>query len=81
MIERALGIALRKRPVQPDQVELLVSRIVRQLESLGRPLRAYIGMRHWSPWIEDTVRDIAAELFASLDDERLMDVLRRNREN
>ena len=34
-LERSLGIALRKRPVQPDQVELLVSRIVRQLESLG----------------------------------------------
>ena len=34
-LERSLGIALRKRPVQADQVELLVSRIVRQLESLG----------------------------------------------
>lgn len=34
-LERSLGIALRKRPVQPDQVEQLVSRIVRQLESLG----------------------------------------------
>src|SRR5690606_31829949 len=34
-LERSLGIALRNRPVQPDQVELLVSRIVLQLESLG----------------------------------------------
>ena len=34
-LERSLGIALRKRPVQPEQVEQLVSRIVRQLESLG----------------------------------------------
>jgi transcriptional repressor NrdR len=34
-LERSLGIALRKRPVQPDQVEQMVSRIVRQLESLG----------------------------------------------
>jgi len=28
-------VALRKRPVQPEQVEQLVSRITRQLESLG----------------------------------------------
>jgi len=34
-LERSLGIALRKRPVQPDQIEQMVSRIVRQLESLG----------------------------------------------
>ena len=34
-LERSLGIALRKRPEQPEQVEQLVSRIVRQLESLG----------------------------------------------
>ena len=34
-LERSLGIALRKRPVDPDQIEQLVSRIVRQLESLG----------------------------------------------
>ena len=34
-LERSLGIALRKRPVPPEQVEQLVSRIVRQLESLG----------------------------------------------
>ena len=34
-LERSLGVALRKRPVQPDQVEQMVNRIVRQLESLG----------------------------------------------
>jgi len=34
-LERSLGIALRKRPVQPEQIEQLVSRITRQLESLG----------------------------------------------
>ena len=34
-LERSLGIALRKRPVQAEQVEQLVSRITRQLESLG----------------------------------------------
>ena len=34
-LERSLAVALRKRPVQPDQIEQLSSRIVRQLESLG----------------------------------------------
>jgi transcriptional repressor NrdR len=32
---RSLAIALRKRPVDPDRVERMVSGIVRQLESLG----------------------------------------------
>lgn len=32
---RSLSIALRKRPVDPEQIEELVSKIVRDLESLG----------------------------------------------
>jgi len=32
---RSLAIALRKRPVDPERVERMVSGIVRQLESLG----------------------------------------------
>jgi transcriptional repressor NrdR len=32
---RSLQIALRKRPVEPERVEHLVSKIVRDLESLG----------------------------------------------
>src|SRR5205085_6327224 len=32
---RSISIALRKRPVEPDQLEQIVSRIVRQLESRG----------------------------------------------
>ncbi len=32
---RSVSIALRKRPVEPDQVERMVSGIVRQLESRG----------------------------------------------
>ncbi len=32
---RSLGIALRKRPVEPERVERMVSGIVRQLESRG----------------------------------------------
>ena len=34
-LERSLRIALRKRPVPPDQSDQLASRITRQLESLG----------------------------------------------
>ncbi len=34
-LERSLKVALRKRPVQDEQIEQLVSRITRQLESLG----------------------------------------------
>ena len=32
---RSLPIALRKRPVEPERVEQMVSKIVRELESLG----------------------------------------------
>ncbi|MFM2421862.1 MAG: Transcriptional repressor NrdR [Pseudomonadota bacterium] len=35
-LKRSIELALRKRPVQPDQIERVVSSIVRQLESLGQ---------------------------------------------
>jgi len=34
-LERSVGIALRKRPIEPERIERMVSGIVRQLESLG----------------------------------------------
>lgn len=34
-LERSVGIALRKRPVSPEQTDRLVTGIVRQLESMG----------------------------------------------
>jgi transcriptional repressor NrdR len=34
-LERSLDIALRKRPVDPEQVERMINGIVRRLESLG----------------------------------------------
>jgi transcriptional repressor NrdR len=34
-LERSIAIALRKRPVEPDRVDRMVSQLVRQLESLG----------------------------------------------
>ena len=32
---RSISIAIRKRPIDPERVEQMVSRIVRQLESMG----------------------------------------------
>ena len=34
-LARSLSIALRKRPVEPERIERAVSKIVRELESLG----------------------------------------------
>jgi transcriptional repressor NrdR len=34
-LARSIAVALRKRPVDPDRVERMVSGIVRQLESMG----------------------------------------------
>ncbi|HEY8617850.1 transcriptional regulator NrdR [Phenylobacterium sp.] len=34
-LARSLSIALRKRPVEPDRMEKMISTIVRQLESMG----------------------------------------------
>ena len=34
-LERSIAMALRKRPVEPERVERMISGIVRQLESLG----------------------------------------------
>ncbi|MFC3860907.1 ferrochelatase [Deinococcus antarcticus] len=42
----------------PEFTRAQVEATMRQLEATGRPLKAYIGMRHWSPWIEDAVRDM-----------------------
>lgn len=34
-LARSLSVALRKRPVEPERVERMISAIVRQLESMG----------------------------------------------
>jgi transcriptional repressor NrdR len=34
-LQRSLQIALRKRPVEPERIERMVSKVVRDLESLG----------------------------------------------
>ena len=34
-LSRSVGVALRKRPIQEDRIERMVSGIVRQLESMG----------------------------------------------
>lgn len=42
----------------PEFTRAQVEATMEQLQTLGRPLKAYTGMRHWSPWIEDAVRDM-----------------------
>lgn len=42
----------------PEFTRMQVKATMHALESTGRSVKAYIGMRHWSPWIEDTVRDM-----------------------
>ncbi|MDE0113173.1 MAG: transcriptional regulator NrdR [Albidovulum sp.] len=34
-LERSVNIALRKRPVEPERINLMISGVVRRLESLG----------------------------------------------
>ena len=36
-LERSVEIAMRKRPVDPDRVDRMISGVVRQVESLGEP--------------------------------------------
>ena len=54
---RSLSIALRKRPVEPEQVEEMVSKIVRELESLGE-----------SEVSSETVGETVMEHLRNLDD-------------
>jgi transcriptional repressor NrdR len=54
---RSLSIALRKRPVEPEQVEQLVSKIVRDLESIGE-----------SEITSETIGETVMENLRTLDD-------------
>ena len=36
-LERSIKIAIRKRPIEPDRVSMMISGIVRRLESTGDP--------------------------------------------
>jgi transcriptional repressor NrdR len=54
---RSLQIALRKRPVDPERVEQMVSKIVRELESLGE-----------SEVTSETIGEIVMENLRQLDD-------------
>ena len=54
---RSLQIALRKRPIAPDQIEQMVSKIVRELESQGE-----------SEISSETVGEMVMEHLRALDD-------------
>ena len=54
---RSLSIALRKRPVEPERVEQMVSKIVRELESIGE-----------SEITSETIGEAVMEHLRNLDD-------------
>jgi transcriptional repressor NrdR len=54
---RSLAIALRKRPVEPERVEEMVSKIVRELESIGE-----------SEITSETIGEAVMEHLRTLDD-------------
>jgi transcriptional repressor NrdR len=54
---RSVSIALRKRPVEPERVEAMVSKIVRELESLGE-----------SEVSSETIGEMVMENLRALDD-------------
>lgn len=45
----------------PEFTRLQVEATTQLLHERGLNVRAYIGMRHWSPWIEDAVRDMLSD--------------------
>jgi transcriptional repressor NrdR len=54
---RSVQISLRKRPFEPDQIETMVSQIVRELESLGE-----------SEVSSETIGEMVMEYLRKLDD-------------
>jgi len=54
---RSVQIALRKRPVEPERIDQMVSRIVRELESMGE-----------SEVSSETIGEIVMEYLRALDD-------------
>jgi ferrochelatase len=42
-------------------LELTRRQVAALSEALGDEFRCYLGMRHWSPWIEDAVRDMVED--------------------
>jgi transcriptional repressor NrdR len=63
---RSVQISLRKRPVEPERIERMVSGIVRQLESLGE---SEIKSEHIGKLIMDALKaldDVAYVRFASV---------------
>ena len=54
---RSLSIALRKRPIEPERIEQMVSKIVRDLESIGE-----------SEVTSETIGEIVMENLRTLDD-------------
>jgi transcriptional repressor NrdR len=65
-LARSVNVALRKRPVDPERVERMISGIVRQLESLGESeIRSEIIGGHIMEGLKN-LDDVAYVRFASV---------------
>jgi ferrochelatase len=42
-------------------LEMTRAQVIAVQQQLGEQFRCYLGMRHWSPWIEETVRDMLTD--------------------
>lgn len=42
-------------------LEMTLAQVSAIQQQLGERFHCYLGMRHWSPWIEETVRDMLAD--------------------
>ena len=46
-LERSMRIALRKRPVEAERIEMVINGIIRRLESSGRPKSSRTPSGRW----------------------------------
>ena len=65
-LERSIEVALRKRPVEPEEIEQLVSRVVRRLEGLGETEVPSVTVGEFVMEELKAVDDVAYVRFASV---------------
>jgi len=65
-LERSVEIALRKRPIEPDAIDKLVSRVVRRLEGLGENEVPSVSIGEFVMEELKAVDDVAYVRFASV---------------
>jgi transcriptional repressor NrdR len=65
-LARSIGMALRKRPVEPERIERMISSIVRQLESMGETEIASAVVGEMAMKALKTLDEVAYVRFASV---------------